>query len=305
MLAIEAVGERNGQAMDLDVAIHDGVGKLLQAFADTLPVKGAPAFLSARALDPSGAWTAPADGEYALMIRDLYGPTALGLDRTYALAIGPPRPEAWVVTLPAESNGPLGLAVEPGKTVTVDLVVIRRGGHNAPITVRARRSPAGLSAVPARIAQTAASSALTIAAGADAPAWSGRLTLEAVAEIDNTARPVRVRTATPIRDGKPIAVRLCDGLAAAVLRRAGAAPCPPGREKAAELLRPRSITRTRGKGHRPYKYFTRPNISSGSSRSQRSTNPRMMSPRPRLRCWQKVIPACSTPEAASRNRSSS
>ena len=77
-LWLEAVGERTGLAMDLDMAIYDLQGKLLTAFADTPHPNGSPKSFPLETLDPMGAWKAPADGEYNLVIRDLYGPNASG-----------------------------------------------------------------------------------------------------------------------------------------------------------------------------------------------------------------------------------
>ena len=135
--------------------------------------------------------------EYALMIRDLYGPTHWGVERTYALAVGPPARRR-VVALPAESNGPRGLAVEPGKTAQIDLVVIRRGGHHAPITVLPADLPPGLSSQPVTIAPTAASGTLTIAAAPRLPpGWAG--SLWSCGRWRRTSRP----RAGPYRDADP------------------------------------------------------------------------------------------------------
>jgi hypothetical protein len=214
---IEAVGERAGLAMDLDVAIHDTRGKLLQSLADTPQPRGAPPQLPLDTLDPMGEWKAPADGPYALMIRDLYGPSLAGVTRSYRLFVGPPRPAFRVVAMPAEAAAPRGLALKPGATATLSLIAVRRGGHNAPILVGAADLPPGLDVRPATIPAGALTATLTLAAAQDAPAWVGPLSLRAESEVDGRTQAATVRGATVVREGKPPVVRLTGGVVAAVV----------------------------------------------------------------------------------------
>ena len=214
-LRIEAVGERSGLAMDLDMAIHDAQGALLQTLADTAQPKGVPADCPLDTLDPIGTWTAPADGEYTLVIRDLYGPSAAGVERTYSLALGPEREAARVVALSPDSP-PRGLFFKPGSSAKLSLIAVRRGGHNAPITIRALDLPPGLESEPATIPAGQFTAPLPISAAKDAPAWIGLLTLQAETRVDGQGQLGPVLGATLVREGKPPLVRLCDGIAAAI-----------------------------------------------------------------------------------------
>jgi hypothetical protein len=219
-LEIETVGERAGLVMDLDVAILDAKGKLLTTIADTAQPRGAPAQCPLDTLDPIGSWTVPADGDYLLVIRDLYGPVLAGVERTYRLAIAPRREEARVVALAAGGTQPHGLSVAPGGEARLRLVAIRRGDHKKPITVRAEGLPSGLSAEAATIAANQLSAVLTIKAAHDTDAWAGLLTLRAETELDGQSRSFPAIGATLVRAGRPpqvpAVVRRTEGIALAV-----------------------------------------------------------------------------------------
>jgi hypothetical protein len=227
-LWVEAVGERSGLAMDLDVAIHDARGKLLLALADTAQPKGSPVLCPLDTLDPSGAFKVPADGDYALMIRDLYGPIASGVERTYRLHLGPPREGARVVAIHPNETTPSGLSLAPGGRAELQLIAVRTVGHDRPITVRAEGLPPGLEAEPTTIPAGKLTASLTLKAAQDAPAWVGLLTLRAESETEGQTSSVPVLGATLVRSGKPLVVRRCEGVAVAVLGTTPENP-PPAR----------------------------------------------------------------------------
>jgi len=177
-LWVEGVGERSGLLMDLDLAILDRGGNTLQAFTDTAQPQGAPAQVPLDTLDPMGVWTVPADGEYTLMIRDLYGPSLWGVERTYWLVLEPQHEAARVVIAPFETT-PRGISLEPGGRSQLPLVAIRRGGHTAPITVGISDLPDGLQAEPVTIPAKQLTATLTIHAARDAPEWVGLLRFHA------------------------------------------------------------------------------------------------------------------------------
>jgi hypothetical protein len=228
-LWIEGVGERAGLVMDLDVAIHDLKGKMLQTLGDTAQPKAVASQLPLETLDPMGAWTAPADGAYALVVRDLYGPVAWGVDRSYQLRLGPLRDEARVVVLPPRVDRPCGISVPQGGQVDLLLTAVRRGGSPAPITVHAEGLPPGLEAKPTTIPADQSTKTMTLSATTDAPVWAGLFALRAETQRDGVSRGVPVLAATVVRPGKPSAFRLCAALAAAITGGAAAAPALPSR----------------------------------------------------------------------------
>lgn len=205
-LWIEAVGQRAGETIDLDAAIHDEKGKLLLALGDQAQPKGFPAALPLDTLDPGGAWKVPADGEYCLAIRDLYGSIASGVNRGYRLSIGPRREAATIVAVTA------GVSVKPGGSASLKLIVVRRGGHKAPIRIWAENLPPGLGVQELTLPGDKAEGELQLTAAADAASFTGALQLAAETQLDGQTARIPVRIIAHIHDGKPQRVRLCEGL---------------------------------------------------------------------------------------------
>jgi hypothetical protein len=121
-------------------------------------------------------FTAPADGEYTLAIRDVQG---LGGDQfPYRLTIRRPHPDYRLSVSPRNPNVPAGGAVP------VTVTAFRTDGFEGPIDVRLEGLPAGLHAAPAVIGkgQISATLALTADPAAKLPgaiplAVSGRATV--------------------------------------------------------------------------------------------------------------------------------
>lgn len=230
LLWIEAVAERaegsggagggssDGTPMDLELAIHDASGKLVETFSDTAHAKEYPAECPLDSLDPSGTWKVPAEGEYLLAVRDLYGSINSKIMSGYRLSISPRHEEVSVVALPAKMDKPGGLAVAPGRSSEWLLVAVRRGGQQHPIRIRAENLPPGLEVADMVIGDKQFAARISLKAAADAAAWVGKLVLVAETEVDGRKRSFAVRSATYLRDSKPLRARLTDGLAAAIVR---------------------------------------------------------------------------------------
>jgi hypothetical protein len=214
-LWIEAVGERAGLVMDLEVVILNTQRTPLATLGATAHPKELPVLCPQSTLDPMGSWTAPENGTYYLMVRDLYG--TAGVERGYRLAIEPRREDVRVIALPVPAASG-GLNIAAGAEGSLQLVAIRRGGHRKPIRVRAVGLPTGLTAREVLLAPNQQTATWTVKATNDAPAWLGALALEAETEVDGKARRSPVTAATVVREGKVPAARLCAAIAAAVVR---------------------------------------------------------------------------------------
>jgi hypothetical protein len=91
--------------------------------------------------DPERAFTAPADGDYRVAVRDLNGRG--GPRFSYLLNVLAPEPD-FALTLAADR-----FDVTPGKTTKVAVAIRRRDGHAEPIEIVAEDLPDGVSARPA------------------------------------------------------------------------------------------------------------------------------------------------------------
>ena len=91
--------------------------------------------------DPELAFTAPADGDYRVVVRDLNGRG--GPRFAYLLRVIAPEPD-FALTLAADR-----FDVTPGKATSVAVTIDRKDGFSGPIEIVAEGLPDGVSASPA------------------------------------------------------------------------------------------------------------------------------------------------------------
>jgi hypothetical protein len=201
-LWFEAFGERLGQEMDLEIGIHDSQGKLLTTLSDTPAVANRSDPWAAATLDPSGSWKVPADGEYRLILRDLYNSSLAGPDRHYRLMIRREPPDPAIVVTDS-------VYLQPGQEV--QLPIYRHGplpeGHS--LLVRAIDLPSGVTASEARLEGDMLTASLNFTADTLSPPWRGviRLQAELITEGESpTSRAVVAHYITPL-DRNPLESR--------------------------------------------------------------------------------------------------
>lgn len=179
---MEVVGDRMGNAVDPAVVVQrrrstpDAAGK--PQFSDVVELgeldsnPGGIEFAVA-SRDVAGRFEAPEDGEYRVMVRDLFNTSPSSPRRSYRLSVRRASPEfrlfAWAQP-PPKSNGEdrrLHLTVpvlRRGGTLPVRVAVSRFDGFDGPVEVAAEGLPAGVRCEPARIAAGTASGTLLLTA---------------------------------------------------------------------------------------------------------------------------------------------
>jgi hypothetical protein len=105
-------------------------------------------------------FTAPADGDYLLRLRDVRG--LMGPDYAYRLSIRTPTPSYRLSVTPANPNVPAG-----GR-VPVTITALRLDDHNDPIEVDVKDLPAGLHATHGTIQPNDVRTTIILSADADA-----------------------------------------------------------------------------------------------------------------------------------------
>jgi hypothetical protein len=99
---------------------------------------------SERCRDPREVWTAPADGSYTLVLRDLAGGSRGGPSAYYRLSLTPVQPELRLVAKePTE-------VVKPGASADLELTVYQ-SWQPEEVTVRVEGLPAGVTAEPVKV----------------------------------------------------------------------------------------------------------------------------------------------------------
>jgi hypothetical protein len=128
-------------------------------------------------------FTAPADGEYLVRIRDSRGHGSPA--HAYRLNVRPPRPDFRLNITPRNPNVPLG------GTVALTVTALRLDGYEGPIDIELEGLPQGLTAGKAQVAPGQTSTTLLLSAAADAK-------LESAAQLKVAGRADKiVRYANP------------------------------------------------------------------------------------------------------------
>ncbi|CAA9387586.1 MAG: hypothetical protein AVDCRST_MAG64-1024 [uncultured Phycisphaerae bacterium] len=149
--------------------------------------------------DPALLFTAPQDGTYRLLVRDLYASaqghprffyllTARPAQPDFALLAFVPRPNAEQPTVYAG-----GAALRKGGSIPVEVIAMRREGFTGEIRLSADALPAGVTAPPAVIAPWTDTTTLVLSAAADAAPAVAAINVTGKAAVNGAevARPAR------------------------------------------------------------------------------------------------------------------
>ena len=210
-LWLETVGERGGRQMDLELAVHDGGGKILQEASDFAVKKST---IPVNTLDAMCAWKVPADGEYYIVVRDLYGNARFGVDRNYRLHVGKRTEKVTVTALPMGKTA-AGFAVPRGGTAKLQISTVRYNGHQDPIRIRAEKLPSGLQAEAVTIPAKKNDATMIFTAAKNAKSRIDRLQLVAETTVNGKKTTFPVVAMSPVNAGSP-EIRRCQGLVAAI-----------------------------------------------------------------------------------------
>ncbi len=185
-IVAEVEARRLGSPLDSTLTLTDAHGKQL-AFNDDFEDKGA-ALLTHQA-DSRLIYRFPAKGAYILQLAD--AEQNGGSDFTYRLRIGHPRPDFALRAAPSSIN------LRPGRTIPVNVLLLRRDGFDGAVTLHIKDGPAGLVLGGGTIPAGADAVRVSLTAPAEAIGAPHRFLLEGEATIDG--RTVR-HTGSPAED---------------------------------------------------------------------------------------------------------
>jgi hypothetical protein len=173
--------------------------------------------------DPGVLWTAPEDGSYRLMVRDLYGDAQGDARFAYVLTVRPAAPDFRLVAWPVEAFPPENKAtpwscvLRAGGVERIRVYATRLEGFDGEIRLEAEGLPPGVQAVPAFLRAGDAQEDVLLQAAADAPAFAG--TVRIVGKAGDRTRAARsAELAWPVGDQntQPYIPRVTDRIALAV-----------------------------------------------------------------------------------------
>lgn len=210
---IEALGQRIGSPVDLQISLHGNDDTqtqtdealsdqplVLAQFADeTRNVGGA---FPTSHLDPAGRFVCPADGRFLIAVQNLTGGFYRDPRRTYRLCVRREEPDFQVVAIP-HSVKPAGLNLQRGGREVLELLAIRRRGWEGAIRVLAKDLPGGIECSDVWFGPGVDRTTLVVSADQNAAELLGELKLEAHAEDGAHKIPCDVHGGTVVRSGTP------------------------------------------------------------------------------------------------------
>jgi hypothetical protein len=152
---VEASAERLGSDADPVVLIQKVVPKGAPqdlATAEDLPDNGAAARFNLATVDAAVRWQVPDDGDYQVVINDLFTSQRGDAQLAYRLNIRPERPDFGLFVVPESPNQLDSLTIRAGGRTAATLVGWRMDGFAGPIEVEATELPAGVRCDPVVIA---------------------------------------------------------------------------------------------------------------------------------------------------------
>ncbi len=209
---IEAFSQRYGNPTDPYLLLQrvtknaEGVEQIadIREIDDNAVNVGGLAFNTA-ADDPSFAFTAPADGTYQLLIRDLY---YNGDPRyVYRVAIRPAQPDFRLVALsplPAANANTINVwtpLLRRGGNELIHVMPLRREGFNQPIEVSVEGLPPGVTCPPVTIGPSQNFAPLVLTAAENAKPWVGALRIVGKAKVDGKELARKARGGAVVRPG--------------------------------------------------------------------------------------------------------
>lgn len=153
--------------------------------------------------DPTLEFTAPADGTYRLLVRDLKADSRTAPENAWVLVARKPAPDFRVVAVLAEQNRAdanranlVPPVIDVGGSATFDVMVFRADGFSGDVVVEAEGLPAGVSASPAIAPARTNRATLVLSAAEGMKPFSGTFRIVGKAKIGEAevVRPARVAT---------------------------------------------------------------------------------------------------------------
>ena len=166
-IVVEIFGERQSGLVDPFLTGFDSKGKKIYSADDGGRNIGQIRFTT-NTRDARWDFTAPADGEYYVQVRDLYFQQRGEPRFTYRLSVRRPTPDFRLVVVPTHDTQPDATVVGRGGKHWMDVLVFRDDGFDEPIHITATNLPPGVTCVPVVIGPGKTSAPLVFEAAAHA-----------------------------------------------------------------------------------------------------------------------------------------
>ena len=191
-IVVEIFGERHSGLVDPILSGYDSRGNRITTGDDDGRNIGQLRFTTTTR---DGRWdfTAPADGEYFVQVRDLYFQQRGEPRFTYRLSVRPPRPDFRLAAVPVAEVQPDATVVRRGCNHWIDVLAFRKDGFDDPIEIEASHLPPGVTCEKVTIGPGKTSVPLVFYTAADAPLGHAEIQITGRATIDGKEVSRRAR----------------------------------------------------------------------------------------------------------------
>jgi hypothetical protein len=193
---IEVYGDRLGSPLDLYYTLRPADAKTGQEFDDNPDTLHPTQFFTRSDDPPRQRFVAPADGAYLLQVSSREADTQAGPRHLYRVRITPERPDFNLVVMPPSTNIPEGAVVRQGGARYYTVFAWREDGFRGDIALSVEGLPKGVTCPPQVIGPDAKQGVLVVTAAADAPDWTGNITVRGTAQVGGRAVVREARGAT-------------------------------------------------------------------------------------------------------------
>jgi hypothetical protein len=218
---IEVISDRLEAPTDMYFILRNAATKQDISEADDNPDTFSPKFF-ARTDDPQVyRFTVPADGKYLLLVASRLADTSADPRHNYLVRITPDQPDFRLAIMPADFHRPDACCVRQGGSESFSVFAWRQDGFHGDIALTVEGLPKGVTCTPQVIGGQQKITSLVLSAAADAPPWTGAITVRGSATIRGQkmvreARPASIVWPVQPQANIPTVTRLDRGLVLAV-----------------------------------------------------------------------------------------
>jgi hypothetical protein len=222
--SIEVLSDRLGSPTDLVLTVYGADGKQVLTEVDDDADTLGNQFFTRTSDPPRYRFTAPADGKFAVLIKNQGSLAGVGPRTFYRLRITPEQPDFRLVAMSPNAVEPEGTLLFQGGNQEYAVYVFRQDGFSGPITLSVENLPAGVTCRPQVVGSGMKGGNLVLSAATDAPAWTGEVKIKGKAtingqEIVREARPASLVWGIALQQNQqpfPVLSRLARGTMLAV-----------------------------------------------------------------------------------------
>jgi hypothetical protein len=197
VFSLEVFGDRLGSPVDMYYTLRPASAKGPGQEFDDNPEILSPTLFFSRTDDPQRQrFAVPADGDYLLQVSSRDADVRSGPRHLYRVRIAPEQPDFRLIAMPPTPNAPDACVVRQDGRSYYTVLVWRLDGFNGEVRLSAEGLPQGVTCPPQLVGPNQKQASLILTAAADAPSWTGTITIRGTATINGSEVVREARPAT-------------------------------------------------------------------------------------------------------------